>query len=320
MPSGAGPKGASATAVNDVGVIVGLSYQGTSGNIEKGCIWYPDGSIVEIPAVPVTSSSIAWAVNNDGVVVGGTGVLAYILENGVMTTIQMPAPHSGSASGISDTGIVVGNYGGVAQGTARGFCWTAGNFEILPPFGSHPSSSARGVNDAGVVVGSSTSYEVPLGYRSTPTIWVGGLPQSLPLPPGYTSGGCSSINNAGTIVGFAQPGWSSGGGTINVIWIAGSVYKIDDLVVPGSPAIAGLRVVNDAGQLLTTGSAKVLTPVAPPFADVNGDCVVDGADISILLSEWGPSAWSPADIDDDGLVNGRDLALLLGTWGVTSAQ
>jgi hypothetical protein len=48
--------------------------------------------------------------------------------------------------------------------------------------------------------------------------------------------------------------------------------------------------------------------------DLNGDGRVDGADLSILLSEWGTP--SPvADIDADGVVNGADLAMLLSAWG-----
>jgi hypothetical protein len=41
----------------------------------------------------------------------------------------------------------------------------------------------------------------------------------------------------------------------------------------------------------------------------------DGADLAILLSQWGAGASSPADLTDDGVVNGGDLAVLLGDWG-----
>ncbi|MDG2030112.1 MAG: right-handed parallel beta-helix repeat-containing protein, partial [Phycisphaerales bacterium] len=48
--------------------------------------------------------------------------------------------------------------------------------------------------------------------------------------------------------------------------------------------------------------------------DINGDGVVDGADLSTLLGAWGDSG-GPADIDGSGLVDGADLAALLGYWG-----
>ncbi|MCH2137369.1 MAG: hypothetical protein MK101_12480 [Phycisphaerales bacterium] len=50
-------------------------------------------------------------------------------------------------------------------------------------------------------------------------------------------------------------------------------------------------------------------------ADLTGDGLVDGADLNILLGDWGQSA-SVADITDDGLVDGADLNILLGAWGV----
>lgn len=48
-------------------------------------------------------------------------------------------------------------------------------------------------------------------------------------------------------------------------------------------------------------------------ADLNGDGVVNGADLAALLASWGPSQ-SPADLDGNGIVNGADLAALLASW------
>ena len=48
--------------------------------------------------------------------------------------------------------------------------------------------------------------------------------------------------------------------------------------------------------------------------DLNGDGVVNGTDLGILLAAWGTN--DPiADINGDGDVNGADLAILLGNWG-----
>jgi hypothetical protein len=55
-------------------------------------------------------------------------------------------------------------------------------------------------------------------------------------------------------------------------------------------------------------------PAARP-TDLNSSGIVDGADLAILLSQWGQGASSPADLTDDGTVNGADLAVLLGDWG-----
>ena len=47
-------------------------------------------------------------------------------------------------------------------------------------------------------------------------------------------------------------------------------------------------------------------------ADLNGDGVVNGADLTILLSGWGGRGLP--DLNGDGVVNGADLAILLSDW------
>jgi hypothetical protein len=53
-------------------------------------------------------------------------------------------------------------------------------------------------------------------------------------------------------------------------------------------------------------------------ADLNFDGSVDGADLGMLLSAWGPCASTGprcnADINLDGMVDGADLGALLGAW------
>jgi len=61
-----------------------------------------------------------------------------------------------------------------------------------------------------------------------------------------------------------------------------------------------------------------ITYVDCPAADLNCDGVVDGADLLILLGQWGECADPddcPADLNGDGVVDGADLLILLGSWG-----
>jgi len=51
-------------------------------------------------------------------------------------------------------------------------------------------------------------------------------------------------------------------------------------------------------------------------ADLDGDGVVSGADLAVLLGFWGECAACAPDLNGDDVVNGADLALLLGAWGV----
>lgn len=69
--------------------------------------------------------------------------------------------------------------------------------------------------------------------------------------------------------------------------------------------------------------ALALTAVLPAHAvsaqcvaDLNGDRKVSGADIGILLGEWGTAGGNTgADIDGNGTVSGSDLGAMLGAWG-----
>ncbi|MEC9374054.1 MAG: agmatine deiminase family protein, partial [Planctomycetota bacterium] len=48
--------------------------------------------------------------------------------------------------------------------------------------------------------------------------------------------------------------------------------------------------------------------------DLNGDGLVNAADLGILLGSWGPCPGCPADLTGDGQVNAADLGTLLGGW------
>ena len=47
--------------------------------------------------------------------------------------------------------------------------------------------------------------------------------------------------------------------------------------------------------------------------DLNGDGVVNGADLGLLLASWDTND-PTADLDGNGIVNGADLGLLLASW------
>tara|TARA_B100001059_G_scaffold178167_1_gene178812 strand:+ start:410 stop:1522 length:1113 start_codon:yes stop_codon:yes gene_type:complete len=65
---------------------------------------------------------------------------------------------------------------------------------------------------------------------------------------------------------------------------------------------------------LTTTTMAYDPALMPCQADLNGDGRVGGADLALLLVEWG-STGSTADLNCDLIVNGGDLSLLLSDWG-----
>jgi len=69
------------------------------------------------------------------------------------------------------------------------------------------------------------------------------------------------------------------------------------------------------GTSTTTMSITVAASGTPesPDPDLNGDGVVSGPDLAILLAAWGTND-VVADIDRNGIVEGPDLAILLAAW------
>jgi hypothetical protein len=65
-----------------------------------------------------------------------------------------------------------------------------------------------------------------------------------------------------------------------------------------------------------TLSAATISQPFPNTGDLDGNGIVDGGDLAVLLNGWGSPG--PADLDDNGTVNGADLAILLNNWGSVS--
>ncbi|MSR40664.1 MAG: hypothetical protein EXS10_02025 [Phycisphaerales bacterium] len=53
--------------------------------------------------------------------------------------------------------------------------------------------------------------------------------------------------------------------------------------------------------------------IVPNPADLNGDGVVDAADLAILLNCWSQPC---ADLNGDGTTDAADLSILLNAWSV----
>lgn len=51
------------------------------------------------------------------------------------------------------------------------------------------------------------------------------------------------------------------------------------------------------------------------LGDLDGDGLVDGADLGALLGAWGACPGCQEDLDGDGWIDGADLGILLGAWG-----
>jgi len=91
---------------------------------------------------------------------------------------------------------------------------------------------------------------------------------------------------------------SEGASTLQIRFVASDLGS-------GSVVEAGV----DEIRIFAAGCAD-----APCVGDLDGDGQVDGADVGLMLADWGSND-PAADQNGDGAVNGADLGLLLGAWG-----
>ncbi|MFM1832316.1 MAG: Dockerin type domain, partial [Planctomycetota bacterium] len=74
--------------------------------------------------------------------------------------------------------------------------------------------------------------------------------------------------------------------------------------------LCGWTATDQFGFLATPTEFCAVAEPCP--ADLNGDGVVSGADVGLLLSAWGTDG---ADLNGDGVTNGADFGLLLSAFG-----
>ena len=89
-------------------------------------------------------------------------------------------------------------------------------------------------------------------------------------------------------------------------------------VIPAQPAGASVQywvtAVDFSGNS-GTGPTRAFNEAARP-GDIDGNGVVNGADLGLLLAAWGACGTPcPGDLDGNGVINGADLGLLLAAWG-----
>ncbi len=84
-------------------------------------------------------------------------------------------------------------------------------------------------------------------------------------------------------------------------------------------AAAGRHILFE-GVLPGDVEGAFLATLAPtPEGDANGDCVVDTADLGLLLSGFGESGSDPADLNGDCSIDTADVGLLLAHFGEVCA-
>lgn len=291
----------------------------------------------------------AWGLSGNGVVLSGfyyTGSpsratpCGWSVKDGLQPLIHTPGRNS-RVNAVSYSGGILGGWED-RGGPWFPVVWRDGT--RLDLVGNDSFGTVESINHDGSVV-AGTSYDPGVATR-VPTIWrwngVSYDTQRYNFLPGTVinqgQAYFTSISDDGSIaVGSNIYTISPGGNRAGIIWTPAtgivkdtdylaSLGLLDDL--PSNYLIREFSAVSpDGSTIAVTGLftdrfeyQTVLIRLTPPSpqcpGDTNGDFVVDGADLSVLLAQFG-SAVSPgsgADFNNDGVVNGADLSVLLANF------
>ncbi len=311
-----------ANDVNDALVIAG-TYQ-ASGVGFRGFV-YQDGSFIELSPDPGGAWSGANAISNNGEVVGyrsvGNGVnpfnaFVWSAANGFNDLGVMSGPNS-SGMAVSATGAVAGWTGNsVLDGTA--FVHNDGGVHELPKLPDITASFARAITSldetAGGAVLEAGGLSIMRGF-----VWTEQGMAILDPLPGYEHSTAMDLAEHLCIVGQCTSEENPNDRRAT-LWLQNVAHDLNDLISPSSQVLLeSARAANSAGQIVADGASAgiistfLLTPVARPPTDFDGDCATGVLDLVILLTEWG-SARSLADVNNDGVVDVVDLLMLLANW------
>jgi uncharacterized membrane protein len=220
-----GPIPSRALGINNRGDIVGIAR-------ERATLWRNGGSYdlgILLPAPGEDySSSVAYAVNNTGIVVGASGSFgpgandglsfsSAFMYDGAMRFVEAPGStgdggntnEGQQAFDINDAGTIVG----IEGRQYRGVVWDRGGRHLIAPLSSLDDGNgtvAVAINRDNVVVGATTIGHGPASQLQVhPFVWrVGdraGI-TDLGVAPGYIEGIAVAINDVGDIVGYLGHG------------------------------------------------------------------------------------------------------------------
>jgi probable HAF family extracellular repeat protein len=163
--------------------------------------------VEDLGALAGDSSSVAWAINASGDVVGwsmgpaGTRAFLHTGASGMVALPGLPDKPRTVARDINDAGIIVGsaNAGGTDLGHA--VRWSNGSVEDLGTLGTGFYSEAWGVNNLGQVVGWSYTNGGS-GLTGVHGFLYSQAEGLVDLTPDSDTGSARDINDAGQVTGY----------------------------------------------------------------------------------------------------------------------
>lgn len=277
-----------ANGINDNGMIVGESYNTTSGQLEAV---YWDGGAITTLGVRGT----ARAVNNSGMMVGETGGLnafdqgraySYDTSGLVYTDLGTLGGDYAAAFDINDAGVITG-YALTSTNDllrAHAFRYTAGTMTDLQAFNGLLSGYSRGhgINDSGVIAGRS-SIDTFQNSEKHMTQWSATDVLQMSTGP-YDYSTAQDVNNAGVIVGNGKDAL---GNQVGMIWdgvttiqlgtLGGSTSYLNALNELGDMVGYSTDAGNVRRAIITTDNGGTITDLNSLVTDLNGFSVLSSA-------------------------------------------
>lgn len=238
-----------ATAINEDGQVVGLSYRNDSASgagAAQRIFLYADGILRGIGPAPEQSADAA-ALNDarqiagSAFIEGGAGIPdwhAFLFSGNAFTDLgTLTGSGNSHAFGLNDSGQVVG-LSAAPEGHYRAFLYSNGAMRDLGTLGGADSSAAA-INDAGQVAGSSATAD----GETHAFLYSNGLMSDLGTLESHTTSYATAINNAGEVAGAS---YTPGGPSSAFLYSGASMQALGTLGGPGS----GATGLNDAGHVV----------------------------------------------------------------------
>jgi probable HAF family extracellular repeat protein len=298
-----------AAAVNEQGVVVGLSVNGQN---QQRAVRIDSNGIADLGGLPGAVASVAFDINSTGWIVGGSMVpsgsttvnRAAMWRGGNVISLGSLGGGQGEARGISDAGHVVG-WATTANNGQHAFRWTepGGMVDLGTLGGAGTYSFGLDVNIHGTVVGMATGPSGQRAFMWTPQTGM----QDLGVAPGFLESWASAINEAGQAVGYSTALGADDCETVfePTLWENGTAVALNQRIQ--GAVLHSVLDINDLGQIVgitTGGSAVLLVPVVTCTPDFNGDGDVGtDADIEAFFACLAGSccqSCGSADFNGDG--------------------
>lgn len=137
----------------------------------------------------------------------------------------------------------------------------------------------------------------------------------------WSTPGGDFVSTASVTKSVSALGWQTFGSTAGLVddvqdWVDGTASNFG-WVVTGNETTTQTAKRFEARESQSAAFRPSITIIYQPPAipgDTNGDDLVNGADIAVVLGAWGACSGCAADLDGNGVVDGADLAIVLGNW------